>query len=65
MKITPENEQKITALLEKMSIRDKILQMFQIDNSAHKDEFPTLSEENIGSYLSLMGDEVEEFREKA
>ena len=65
MKITPENEQKITALLEKMSIRDKILQMFQMDKSAHKDDFPALSEENIGSYLSLMGDEVEELREKA
>jgi hypothetical protein len=65
MKITPENEQKITALLEKMSIRDKILQMFQMDTSAHKDDFPALSEENIGSYLSLMGDEVEELREKA
>jgi beta-glucosidase len=65
MKINPAHEQKITALLEKMSIRDKILQMFQMDKSAHKDDFPALSEENIGSYLSLMGDEVEELREKA
>ncbi len=65
MKITPENEQKITELLSKMSVRDKILQMFQMDKSAHKDEFPALSEENIGSYLSIMGDEVAELREKA
>ena len=65
MKITPENEQRITELLSKMSVRDKILQMFQMDKSAHKDEFPALSEENIGSYLSIMGEELEELREKA
>jgi len=65
MKITPENEQKITALLSKMSLRDKILQMFQMDKSAHKDEFPALSEENLGSYLSIMGEEAEELRKKA
>lgn len=65
MKITPENEQKITELLKKMSVRDKILQMFQMDQSAHKEDFPVLSEENIGSYLSIMGDEVAELREKA
>ena len=65
MKITPENEQRITELLSKMSVRDKILQMFQMDKSAHKDDFPALSEENIGSYLSIMGDELEELREKA
>ena len=65
MKITPENERKISELLEKMSVRDKILQMFQMDKSAHKEEFPTLSEENLGSYLSIMGDEVEALRQKA
>ena len=65
MKIIHETEQKITAMLEKMSTRDKILQMFQMDKSAHKDEFPALSEENLGSYLSIMGGEVDELRQKA
>ena len=65
MKITPETEQKITELLAKMSIRDKILQTFQMDKSAHEEDFPALSEENLGSYLSIMGEEVEELRGKA
>jgi len=65
MKINPIHEQKITALLEKMSVRDKILQTFQMDESAHKEDFPALSEENLGSYLSVMGGKVCELREKA
>ena len=65
MKITPENEQKITELLSKMSVRDKILQMFQIDKNANKDDFALLSEENIGSYFSIMGNEIAELRKKA
>lgn len=65
MKINPAHEEKITEILAQMSVRDKILQMFQMDDSAHKDDFPALSEENLGSYLSIMGDTVGELREKA
>ncbi|MBQ9746990.1 MAG: glycoside hydrolase family 3 C-terminal domain-containing protein [Clostridia bacterium] len=65
MQINPATEQKITELIATMSVRDKILQMFQMDKSAHKEDFPALSEENLGSYLSIMGEEVETLREKA
>ncbi|MBQ7290463.1 MAG: glycoside hydrolase family 3 C-terminal domain-containing protein [Clostridia bacterium] len=65
MKITPATEKKINDIIENMSLEEKILQMFQMDNSAHKEAYPELSKLNIGSYLSIMGEEVENLREKA
>ncbi len=65
MKITPATEQKINEIIEKMTLEEKVLQMFQMDTSAHKEEFPALSEKNIGSYLSVLGEQVDDLREKA
>jgi beta-glucosidase len=58
-------EQQINELISKMTLEEKILQMFQIDNSAHKEEFPEISQKNVGSYLSIMGEDVENLRAKA
>ena len=47
MKITPATEKKINDIIENMSLEEKILQMFQMDNSAHKEAYPELSKLNI------------------
>ena len=65
MKISPTEEKKIDEIIEKMSLEEKILQMFQMDDSAHKEAFPELSKLGIGSYLSIMGEDVQKLREKA
>lgn len=65
MKTDHKTEQRISEIIADMTLEEKVLQLFQMDKSAHSEAFPELSSHNIGSYLSIMGEDVELLREKA
>ncbi len=63
MKITPENERRITELIEKMTLEEKVLQMLQISNldavPDKKGVFDKLVDLGVGSVFHIIykGDE--------
>ncbi len=66
MKINPEHEQKITEIIENMTIEEKVLQMLQISAQGNSPEtYEKFTALNTGSFLHELGKDTDRLREKA
>ena len=66
MKLNPVHEQKITQILSKMTIEEKVLQMLQISEQGNTPEtYEKFTSLNTGSFLHELGEATDKLREKA
>ncbi|MBE6654268.1 MAG: hypothetical protein E7608_02270 [Ruminococcaceae bacterium] len=66
MKINPAYEQKITEIIEDMTIEEKVLQMLQISDQGNEPGvYEKFIELNTGSFLHELGESTDKLREKA
>lgn len=66
MKKDPKTEQRITEIINSLSVEEKVLQMLQLSREGNGDEvYDEYTKLNVGSYLHELGEGTDKLREKA